>query len=200
MELLKNAGLFLQTDPLWAYLTLALLVAIEGPIITLFGAGAASAGLLNPLGVFLSASAGNLLADTIWYGLGYIGKVEWLGRFASRFGISQKNLDQLSHGMSDHAVRVIFIAKLTMSLVIPALVTAGLIKIPWRKWFLPLCLAEIIWTGTLVLVGYYATQTIMQVKQGLELVLPILSLIILAGLFFWGRSKRTILSEDKESR
>src|SRR5258706_8542026 len=64
-----------------AYILFALLVAIEGPLTTLAGALAASAGYLNPILVFVFASLGNLTADTLWYSLGYMGKTEWLVKY-----------------------------------------------------------------------------------------------------------------------
>ncbi len=44
----------------WTYIVLGLLVLIEGPIATLLGAAAASAGLMRPWAVFLAAAIGNL--------------------------------------------------------------------------------------------------------------------------------------------
>ncbi len=51
---------------LWAYLGLALLVAVEGPIITLLAAVAAAAGALSPFAVFAAAALGNLTGDLLW--------------------------------------------------------------------------------------------------------------------------------------
>ena len=81
----------LQVQPLgvWAYILLAVLVAVEGPVTTLAGAVASSAGYLNPLLVFVSASCGNLSADVIWYALGYAGKKEWLVHYGGRFGVKE---------------------------------------------------------------------------------------------------------------
>ncbi len=45
----------------WTYILLAALVAVEGPIATLLGAAAASAGLMKPGWVFIAAATGNLV-------------------------------------------------------------------------------------------------------------------------------------------
>ena len=139
----------------WAYLLLAIVVAVEGPIATLAGAIAASAGLLNPVLVFVSASLGNLTADTLWYSLGYIGKTEWLMKLSSRFGVKENTMARLEKEVHDHIHKVLFIAKLTMGFVIPTLIAAGLARVPFKRWFGVLFTAECIWTGTLVLAGYY---------------------------------------------
>ncbi len=79
----------------WTYIILALLVAVEGPIATLLGAAAASAGLMRPMPVFLAAAAGNLTADSLWYTLGYLGKTEWILHFGRRLGL-RESLDRPS--------------------------------------------------------------------------------------------------------
>ena len=56
---------------IWSYVLLALLVATEGPVSTLLGAGAAAAGILDIRFVFLSAFLGKVIGDCLWYSVGY---------------------------------------------------------------------------------------------------------------------------------
>ena len=65
---------------------MALLVVVEGPFATLLGAAAASAGWMRPGLVLIAAAVGNLTADSLWYTLGYAGKLEWVLRFGRRLG------------------------------------------------------------------------------------------------------------------
>jgi len=51
----------------WNYVFLALMTLVEGPLVTLLGAMAASSGLLKPEWVFVAAATGNLCADAMWY-------------------------------------------------------------------------------------------------------------------------------------
>ncbi|HEX9018741.1 MAG TPA: hypothetical protein VF806_06125, partial [Anaerolineaceae bacterium] len=80
---------FTQDLGWWAYLLLALLVMVEGPVATLAGAVAASAGYMKPMGVFFSAASGNLLSDILWYTLGYLGRREWLHRYGGYVGLRE---------------------------------------------------------------------------------------------------------------
>ena len=152
----------------WTYIILGLLVLVEGPIATLLGAAAASAGLMRPWGVFLAAAVGNLTADTLWYSLGYLGKTKWILQFGRRFGVRDSLIKHLEQHMIAHATRVLFLAKLTLSFVIPSLIAAGLLRIPWRRWFPALIVAETLWTGSLVLIGFYTTEAIKRVELWLE--------------------------------
>lgn len=171
----------------WTYVLLALLVVVEGPIATLVGAAAASAGFMRPIPVFIACAAGNLIADSLWYSLGYMGKMDWVLAFAKRMKIDQRHLERLEDNLHEHAVKVILLAKLTVSLVIPTLIAAGLIKAPWRKWFPPVFIGEMVWTTTLMLVGYYATEAIKRVEQGVEYFALIGSIAFLIFLLWWGK-------------
>ncbi len=180
----------------WTYIILALLVAVEGPIATLLGAAAASAGLMRPWLVFFAAAVGNLIADNLWYSLGYMGKTEWVYRFGRRLGVRESLIEHLKHNMIAHATKVLFLAKLTVSFVIPSLFTAGLLKVPWRRWFPALLLAETIWTGSLVLIGYYTTEAIKRVEQGVEYAALAASILFVTFLIFAGR--RLIKEWDRD--
>jgi membrane protein DedA with SNARE-associated domain len=171
----------------WTYLLLAFLVAIEGPVATLLGAAAASAGLMRPWLVFLCAAGGNLTADSLWYCLGYAGKLEWALRFGRKLGLRQEVLEKLEDGMHKHAAKILFMAKLTVSFMIPSLIAAGLVKVPWRRWFPALFAGEMIWTGSLMLVGYFATEALKRVQQGVEYVILALSVVFIIFIIWIGR-------------
>lgn len=169
----------------WSYFLLILLVIVEGPSATLLGAAAASAGLMKPSLVFLAATIGNLTADSLWYSIGYLGKPEWFTRF-QRFGLRQRLIEHLKRSMTKHAVKILLLAKFSVSFMIPALLTAGLLRIPWRRWFPTLIFADTLWTGLLVVIGYYSLESIMGAKRGIEYAVFFVSLLFLAVLFILG--------------
>jgi membrane protein DedA with SNARE-associated domain len=188
----------------WTYPLLSVLVAVEGPIATLLGAAAASAGLMRPIPVFIAAASGNLIADSLWYTLGYAGKIEWVLRFGRRMKIDERHLERLEHNLREHAMKVIFLAKLTVSFVVPTLIAAGLVKAPWRKWFPPVFIGEMIWTTILMLIGYYATEAIKRVEQGMEYIALFGSIFFLVLLLWLGRRitkkqvEETVVEEEVE--
>ena len=180
---------------IWSYLVLALVVAVEGPVATLLGAAAASAGVMRPIPVFIAAALGNLTADTLWYLVGKLGKMEWFFKIGERFGLSRQHMQRLQQNMRDHAVKILFFAKLSMSLMIPSLLAAGLIKAPWRRWFPAVFGGEIIWTGALVLIGYYATEAIKRIEPGLEYLLLAGSIAFV--IFMFVLSRRILRESEK---
>lgn len=179
----------------WNYVLLAMLVAVEGPIATLLGAAAASAGLMRFWVVFGAAAIGNLTADTLWYMLGYTGNKERalkLGRFA---GLKRRHLDHLTDAMHNHGIKILFLAKLTAGFMIPSLVAAGLVRLPWKRWFPALLIAETVWTGTLMYIGFYTTEAIKSVSQDIAYISLAVSVIFLILVVWEGRR---ILMRTKE--
>jgi membrane protein DedA with SNARE-associated domain len=170
----------------WSYLLIALAVVFEGPVATLLSATAASTGLLNPMVVFLAVVAGNLLGDTFWYSLGRLGNADWLLRHGRRLGITQLRLSQFQDQIHLHAPKFIFLTKLTSSLIIPALIAAGLGRISWRRWLPVLIAAEAIKSACLVLIGYFFGEAILQLEGAFKFLplvtLPLLLLILLPRL------------------
>jgi membrane protein DedA with SNARE-associated domain len=171
----------------WSYFLLAFLVAIEGPIVTLLGAGAASVGLMHPGFVFLAAAVGNLSSDTGWYFLGYIGKIDWVKKFGQRLGVSLEKLERLEKMLHEHAPIILFFSKLTVSPMIPALIATGLIRFPWKRWFPFVFAGEMIWTGSLVLIGFFGIQAARKVQIGMEHIILIGSILFVVFIFILGR-------------
>lgn len=195
--------LIAQNLGLWAYLVLALLVMVEGPVATIAGAVAASSGLMSPEGVFISAALGNLFADCLWYSLGYLGKIEWLERYGRWFGVSTSMLARLNRDICAHAAKVLFIAKLTLGFSIPTLVATGLAKVPFRRWFPWLAIGETLWTGSLVFLGYHLGRSVQKLEKGVEFIAIAGILLSVAFLFFYlgklrnhGRSSATRSSKE----
>jgi membrane protein DedA with SNARE-associated domain len=81
--------------------------------------------------------------------------------------------------METHATKILLLAKLSFGLVIPSLFAAGVARVGWRKWFPAVFIGETIWTGTLVLLGFYASQAIRHIEKGLQLTILV---VVFAGL------------------
>lgn len=192
LELLRTFWTLLQQGQLpevgrWNYLILALIVAIEGPIATLLGAAAASGGLMRPWAVFLAASLGNLTADSLWYMAGYSGKLESAVKIGKWLGVKKAYVERLQVAMQKHGVKILFFAKLTAGFMIPSLIAAGLIRLPWKKWLPVLVIGETIWTGLLVLIGYYTTVAVTSISKDLTVLVGIASVLFLIFMIWEGR-------------
>ena len=102
-------------------------------------------------------------------------------------GISMAYLERLEKGLHDHAARLLFFAKLSVGPMIPSLIATGLIKVPWKRWFPAVFLGEMIWTGSLITIGYYGIAAIQRVERGIEIAILIGSVAFLLFLLWVGR-------------
>lgn len=171
----------------WTYFVLALLVIIEGPLMTLLGAAAAAAGLLRLPFVFLAGALGNLSADAVWYFVGRAGKLTWFLRFTapSKRSLASKRIRLLQEGMSKNAVKLVLVAKLSAGFAVPTLIAVGLARVPWKRWFPIAFLGETLWTGSLLLIGYFAGTYITKVNQNLRFFGLIMTVaLMLASVWF----------------
>ena len=83
-----------------------------------------------------------------------------------------------------------------MEVLQAVLIAAGLVRAPWRKWFLPVFAGEMLWTGGLVLGGYYATAYLSQIERGVTYAAAGGSLLVLLFLGYkafgmWKKRKRS---------
>jgi membrane protein DedA with SNARE-associated domain len=112
-------------------------------------------------------------------------------------GLRESLINHLKQNMLTHATKVLFLAKLTVSFVIPSLIAAGLLRIPWKRWFPALLLAETIWTGSLLLIGYYTTEALKRVERGVEYAVLTASIAFVIFAILAGR--RLVKQWDKDS-
>ena len=111
----------------------------------------------------------------------------------------------MTSAMQMHAVKVLFFAKLTAGFMIPSLIATGMARIPMRRWFPALLLGEMIWTGTLVLIGYYTTEAIKNLEEGVTLLVLGGSIFFLVIIILEGRNilnktidiKQVLADEEK---
>lgn len=166
LGLLRGEGL--QEWGVWSYPLLTLLVILEGRIVTLLAAVASSLGYMRLPLVIVCAIVGGLVADGLWYLLGYRYGKEPVLRYGRWLGLRRHHLEQVQSEMQVHGPRLLFIAKAFSVLVIPVLVAAGMARVPFRRWFPIVLLGELLWVPALAVIGYQTTEVVRRVELGLH--------------------------------
>lgn len=147
----------------WNYLVLMVFVILQGPSVALLIGAGISAGLLNPWLAGLTSVVGSLLADIFWYKIGMLGKLDRYYRFKK--GKRKVLVELFQGGMEKHYLKILLLGKLSLGLAIPAVISAGLCRIEWRRWFPVVVIGEILFTLSMVSLGYYATESIFHVDN-----------------------------------
>jgi len=154
----------------WSYLLIVALACIEGPLATLLAATLAGAGSLNPWLVFLAAGIGNFSGDTGWYLLGYLGQFDTLKRYLPGLARFDPQISLLQRDIHQNVAGRLLFSKLSMSwTVVPTLITAGMARVSWFKLLPVNLLAEVIWTGSLVLLGFHLGNYTNNLELGLKI-------------------------------
>jgi len=168
------------------YLALLALVALEGPIAIMLAGGAASAGYLLPVPVFLTASFGNMISDTLWYMLGYFGKINWVYKI-KWLSIKPHHVDAVKDEVRSHVIRILLVTKLTNGLTIPILVATGLAKVPWRRWFPVVAFANLVIAAVFTSIGYFTVFSLLKIEKGLTYIAIIFSIVFFVVAFIYLR-------------
>jgi membrane protein DedA with SNARE-associated domain len=175
----------------WSYVLVGLLVATEGPLTTLVAAAAAATGLMDVRLVFIVTMAGNIVGDTLWYGMGYAGKAGLVERAPKWMGATPERVERLEHEMRTHALKLIVFAKIAYGLMVPTLLAAGIARVPWRKWFPVVFVVETAWSAILVWVGFHAAGMLGELERGLRMAgVGALLLMVVAAVWFALRRKQ----------
>ncbi len=200
-ELLRSEGL--QEWGAWSYPLFTALVIIEGRIVTLLATVAASVGYMRLPLVMVCAIVGGLVADTLWYLLGYKFGEEHILRYGRWLGLRRHHLQKMLTGIQERGPMLLTVAKFSSVLVIPALVAAGVARVPFRRWFPIVLLGELVWVTALAVIGFQTAEVVRRVELGLHYLpvagggLALLTLMMVAGrrltsdLFREGAAKST---------
>jgi membrane protein DedA with SNARE-associated domain len=131
------------------------LMTIEGPIVTLIAAFMASMGVFNIYIIFLLSMLGDVLGDIIFYWLGRKGGMHFVRHIGKYIGITEKLVVKMEKFFARHGGKTIFAVKSTTGLCWATFIAAGIVKMPFRKFVGYSVLGGLVWSGFLVIVGYF---------------------------------------------
>ncbi len=99
---------------------------------------------------------GDLIGDIIWYSIGYKVGRKFAARFGKYFGITEKNIVNFEKMFHNHKDTILVVSKLTTGFGFATVVlfTAGLVKIPFRRYITINIIGQFVWTALLLFVGY----------------------------------------------
>jgi len=143
---------FLKHYGYWAMLPLMI---IEGPIATILSAMLASLGAFWWPIVLAFSIAGDLIGDMIFYGLGYKWGMKFVRGPGKYLGITEVLVLRMEKYFAKHGGKTIFAVKSTTGLCWATFVTAGIVKMDFKKFMQYSFFGGIVWSGFLVAMGYF---------------------------------------------
>jgi len=145
------------THPYAVYAFIALTASAEGPILSIVG------GILLKMGYFSFAPLygaliiGDVIGDTVWYLIGFRFGHGFINRFGKYFNATEERVAKVEKIFHRYKNSILFISKISNGLgfAIVTLLTAGMVKIPFRRYVLVNLSGQFIWSGLLIGVGYF---------------------------------------------
>lgn len=174
----------------YKYLVLLPFSAILGPIVSFLAGILIKSGYLTIVYAYLILMAGELIGDVVWYWLGRSRGEKFLIRFGKYFSITPEAITAAKIMFSKYHTRILVVSKLTTGLgFAPAvLFTAGVSRIPFKKYMALNFYGQIVWTGMLLWLGYLVGNLYSQFSSFFER-LTITAIIVAIMLFVLGYGK-----------
>lgn len=139
----------------YGYFMMLPLMIIEGPVVTLMSAMMASLGAFNVWIVLILSIIGDMAGDILLYGAGYKWGMGFVRGFGRYMGINEKLVLRMEKYFTKHGGKTIFAVKSTTGLCWATFVTAGIVKMDFKKFVKYSFYGGIIWSGFLVFMGYF---------------------------------------------
>jgi membrane protein DedA with SNARE-associated domain len=166
----------------YRYFLIIPLTTIEGPLVMLAGGVFVRLGVFDLIPMYFALMAGDLIGDIGWYAVGYHWGRPFVDRFGHYFSIDQKMVAILEGFFQRWRDAILIISKLTMGFGFAGvtLFTAGLTKVPFRRYLLLNVVGEFFWTAFLMSIGYFFTDLYVRINT----IFSRVSVIAVALLFF----------------
>ncbi len=149
----------------YKYHILLPIAIVEGPMIIIIASFLASQGILNVYIVYIIAILGNLIGDTIYYCIGRIGRHTFLNKYGKYIGVTDARVRFAEEHYKNHLIKTIFFSKMVNAGIEVFLVTAGVVKVNFKKYITVITLIEIPKNIVIVAVGYYFGASYVKINE-----------------------------------
>lgn len=167
----------------YKYALIILITIPEGPMIMLISGALVKLKHLELWPAFFSLLFGDLLADILWYCLGYFGGAKFINRFGKYFGVTKEHVEMMSKFYHKYHEWILLITKLTMAFgfAVVVFVTAGMVRIPFKRFLVVVAIGQLLWTSLLMFLGY----TFLHLYVVIDDILGRVTLVVMACLILF---------------
>jgi len=179
---------------LYVYLVLFIVAIVEGPIVMVVSGFLAKLGVLGFLPAYAVLLFGDLLADFGWYGVGYFGAKGFIYRYGHIVSLTRENVEKVEKIFHRHSRKILFLSKITMGFgfALVTLITAGMVRIPFKRYAVLNFFGGIVWTAFLMGLGFLFGNVFILVEKSLKLgFLLVMAAFLIAAFYGFGRFVKT---------
>ncbi len=126
-----------------------------GPEVNLPASFFASLGYFNVYVVYIIVVIGDVIGDGLWYWVARVGRSHFMTSVGSRLGLSEERIKTAEKNINAHFYKTMFLGKLTNIVMLPIIVTCGLLRVDYRKFLLTALVLDIVKDCIFTFIGYY---------------------------------------------
>ena len=179
----------------YRYVLIIPLTIIEGPIVMVLCGFLLRFGTFDLLPLYASLTIADLIGDIGWYCVGRFWGHPFITRFGHFFSITETTLNKATKLFNKYHNRILFISKITMGFgfALVTLITAGVAKVPFKKYLLFNVSGQLIWTAVLLSIGFLFGNVYTSIDKGFrDVALVAIGIITVVVVYGFGKyiSKR----------
>jgi membrane protein DedA with SNARE-associated domain len=119
----------------WLFLPIAILIG--GPVLALLAGALTSLGYLEPTPTYIMLLVCDLVPDTAYYFIGHsMNRKTFAEKYGKKIGLHHGRLDFIEKLWKEHTFKSMIISKWSYGLSGPLLMSAGLVKMSFRKYLI----------------------------------------------------------------
>jgi membrane protein DedA with SNARE-associated domain len=187
------------------YLALFPLAVVEGPLVSLVVGFLIHKQILSFWLSFLILLLGDIIPDSIFWCIGYYGRgTKMVKKYVLDNKLFANHLNVIERLWTEHTKKTMFLGKLAYGMALPFLISAGVIKMPFKKFITYAVPVSIFQYGTIVLIGYLlgnsynaASFYVGSIYRVLA-IFVILCIVIYYLIIRYARKKIILLVEEEE--
>ena len=141
---------------------------LEGPMTTAAASFAAALGYFNIWIVFVLAILGDLVADVVYYAIGYVSRTAVIEKYGHRFGLSTHRMEKMEHLLKTHPGKTLIVIKLAPLLPIPGLMMVGATHMKFNKFAATAALIILPKVILFMALGYYFGRAYESISKYIE--------------------------------
>jgi membrane protein DedA with SNARE-associated domain len=188
----------IQNHNYWVYVIVAAASFFEGPILAMVCGVLYKLGLVPFTPIYIALMIGDLFGDTFWYCIGYYFGHPFVNRFGKYFSLTESSVASVTRIFHKYQNSILLISKMTMGLgfALVTLVTAGIVKIPFKRYISINIVGQFFWTAFLMVVGYFLGNLYLQINGVLgALFVAAIIVVFFVGLVGWGKYMKEKMSK-----
>lgn len=180
------------------YFLFLIAAILEGPLVTAAAGVGAALGYYRIEIIIMLSVLGDLIADTVYYTIGYWSRKTLITRYGSYVGLTPERVNSLERLLHRHSGKALIVIKLSPVIPVPGLIMIGSMRVPLRKFIRNSLLIALPKSVLFALIGLYAGRAYERLSDTItstQNLLGLIALIIFITYFAYKKITARIMQE-----